>query len=293
MNPGEPGGPDKLMAAVIGAPVAHSASPAMHNAAFAETGIDGFYFPWHIEPHDLEMAMTGFRVNRQLLGVSVTVPHKQTIAALCDGLSSYARTIGAVNCLSFERSADIYGKVIGHNTDAGGFIDSLDRDADIDPEGMRVVLLGAGGAARAVHLGLIEAGADEVVAITRSPANARWIAARPWTAEQLARELPSCDLLVDCTSAPLSAEAEALIPCAIPVHRLPDHAVVVSLVYHRQPALLRAAKERGLATLDGAGMLVYQGARAFSLWTDTDAPVAAMWRALREHVDKHNAIWNA
>lgn len=286
MNPSQPYTGQRY-AAVVGAPVAHSLSPAMHNAAFTRTDIDAFYFAWHIEPHDLEMAVTGFRVNQALLGVNVTVPHKQRIAELCDGVSSFASKIGAVNCLSFDRTGpSIYAKMIGHNTDAGGFIDSLDRDADIDPAGMRAVLLGAGGAARAVHLGLTEADIDSAVVIARKPERAGWIAATPWTERALAGALADCDLLIDCTSAPLSAASEARIPCAIPVHRLPDHALVVSLVYHRKPALLAAAEDRGLATLDGAGMLVYQGARAFSLWTGVEAPIDVMRRALRAEQDK-------
>ena len=296
-KPGQPAEAGQRLAAVIGAPVAHSLSPALHNAAFAATGIDAFYFGWHIEPSDLSAAVAGFRVMQNLLGVSVTVPHKQTVAALCDGVSSFATDIGAVNCLSFERTGIVgrpnnmlNDKMIGHNTDAGGFIDSLDRDAGVDPAGMRAVLLGAGGAARAVHVGLMEAGIDSAVVVARSPERAPWIEARPWTEGQLARELPSCDLLVDCTSAALSAEAEGQIPCAIPVRALPDHALVTSLVYHRQPALLRAAEARELATLDGAGMLVYQGARAFSLWTGVPAPVDAMWRAMRDALGQEATI---
>ena len=274
---------ERQFAAVIGAPVAHSLSPALHNAAFAATGIDAFFFGWHIEPTDLRAAVAGFRVTRNLLGISVTVPHKQSIAALLDGVSSFAQDIGAVNCLSFERTS-FPGKAIGHNTDAGGFIDSLRAGADVDPAGMRAVLLGAGGAARAVHLGLTEADIDSAVVIARSPERCDFASARPWTEAELTQQLSSCDLLVDCTSAGLSAEAEAWMPCAIPVHELPAHALVCSLVYHRKPALLAAAEAYELATLDGAGMLVYQGARAFSLWTGIPAPVDAMWQAMRDAV---------
>lgn len=267
------------VAAVIGAPVEHSSSPALHNAAFAATDIDAVYIALHVEPDDLADAVAGLRAVGAL-GVSVTVPHKERIAALCDHLEPPADDIGAVNCLTFERSG-ASTRVIGHNTDAGGFVDSLRHDAGLDPTGRRVVLLGAGGAARAVHAGLVAAGAGAIEVVTRTPSRASWITAAPWTAEILAERMPRCDLLVDCTSMALSPESEAHPPAAIPIAALPDQAVVASLVYHRKPALLAAAEARGLRTLDGAGMLVYQGARAFTLWTGTDAPVAAMRDAMR------------
>lgn len=267
------------VAAVIGAPVAHSRSPALHNAAFAHLGIDAVYLAMHVEPRDLAAAVNGFRA-LDFLGVSVTVPHKQAIASLCDAIAAPADTIGAINCLVFERDADTRKKIIGYNTDAGGFVDALERDAEKPAHGQRVVLLGAGGAAQAVHAGLRAAGADITAVITRTPARSSWVRARPWTTDELRRACANCDLLVDCTSAALHAHTESSIPCPIPVHALPEHALVASLVYHRQPALLTAAKRRGLATMDGAGMLVYQGARAFELWTGQPAPVDVMRTAL-------------
>ena len=268
------------IAAVIGAPVEHSSSPALHNAAFAATGIDAVYVALHVEPADLAAAVAGLRAVGAL-GISVTVPHKQRIARLCDRLEPPADDIGAVNCLTFEPDGDPAGtRIVGHNTDAGGFVDSLELDAEFDPRGRRVVLLGAGGAARAVHAGLAAAGASSIDVVTRTPSRASWIRANPWTAEILDQLTPRCDLLVDCTSMALSPESEASPPAAIPLAALPDHAVVASLVYHRQPALLAAAGLRGLRTLDGAGMLVYQGARAFTLWTGVEAPVAAMRDAM-------------
>lgn len=268
------------VAAVIGDPVAHSKSPALHNAAFAATGVDAVFVAWRVTPADLAAAVAGFRT-LDLLGVSVTVPHKQTIAALCDRLSAPADIIGAVNCLAFERSGDrVY--VIGHNTDAGGFVDSLRRDAGQDPAGCRALLLGAGGAARAVHAGLAAAGADRVDVVARQPEGVTWTRAHPWTADTLAVLLPGCDLLVDCTSLALDPAREAQAPAPIPLDHLPAHAVVASLVYHREPALLAAARARGLRVLDGAGMLVHQGARAFTLWTGREAPLDIMGEAMSD-----------
>jgi shikimate dehydrogenase len=288
------------LAAVIGAPVDHSLSPALHNAAFAAAGIDAVYLALHVAPADLAAAVAGFRA-LGILGVSVTVPHKERVVALCDRVVAPADAIGAVNCLCFERRGkgadqrvdqgadqrvdqgeDPGAKVIGHNTDAHGFVASLNHDLGVDPRGARVVLLGAGGAARAVHAGLAGAGADISAVIARRPERAAWVASgavRPWTAAALDQALARCDLLVDCTSLGLDAEREARAP--VPVNALPDHAIVASLIYHREPALLRQARARGLTVLGGAGMLVYQGARAFELWTGVDAPIAAMWAAMR------------
>lgn len=264
------------VALVVGDPVAHSLSPAIHNAAFAAAGVEAVFVALRVKAADLAAAVAGFRATG-ILGVSVTVPHKETVVALCDRLEEPARTIGAVNCLSFADD----GALVGHNTDAGGFVDGLAEELGLDASGKRVVLLGGGGAARAVAAGLAVSGAEEVSVIARSPAKVGWAQAREWTAAELAAAAARADLVVDCTSTGLSPEAESSLPIPFPVDALPDGAAVLSLVYHRKPALLVRAEERGLMVADGAGMLVHQGARAFRLWTGLEAPVEVMWRALR------------
>ncbi len=275
------------IAGVIGDPVTHSLSPALQNAAFVFSGIDAVFVAWQIKPNDLAAAIAGMKA-MGVIGASVTVPHKHAVAPLCDQLAAPADAIGAVNCLEFERkSHDV--RIIGHNTDAAGFTDSLVRDADFDPNGSRAIILGAGGAARAVHAGLLAAGAHKICIVARQPASVRWIEAEPWTAETLAKLCRETDLVVDATSAGLSPERELAVPAQVPVELLPDSALVSSLIYHREPLLLDQARQRGLKTLDGAGMLVHQGARAFSLWTGMEAPLRAMWialRAAREAIDE-------
>ncbi len=261
------------VACVLGAPVRHSLSPALHNAAFAAAGIDAVFVAFEVAPAQLEAAVAGLRA-LQLLGASVTVPHKRAVLPLCDRLTPQAERIGAVNCLELAE-----GEVIGHNTDAGGFVDGLLEARPMELAGARAVLLGGGGAARAVAAGLQQQHAD-VTVVARSPAKVSWAAAQPWTTASLAAQLPACDLLIDCTSAALGPR-EAALPAAIPLELVPDTAVVASLVYHRVPALLAAAAARGLRTVDGAGMLVHQGAQAFSLWTGRPAPLSAMWSAFR------------
>jgi len=255
------------VAAVIGWPVDHSRSPALHNAAFAALQIDAVFIALPVAPADLADALRGMAA-LGFLGASVTVPHKQACLALCDRLDEAAEASGAVNCVLFAGDA-----LVGHNTDAGGFVDALASELGRTARGARAVLLGSGGAARAVAHGLAVAGADEVVVVARStPA---WCAPRSWN--ELGELVSGCDLLVDCTSAALGG---ADYPAPVPIDRLPDRAAVVSLMYGRPLPLLDAARARGLPAMDGAPMLVHQGARAFTLWTGRPAPVDAMRAAM-------------
>jgi shikimate dehydrogenase len=264
--------------AVLGWPVAHSASPALHNAAFRALGIDAVFVALPVAPADLPAAVRGLAA-LGMLGASVTVPHKQAIAALCDVLDPSAERVGAVNCLVLAG-----GRVVGHNTDAGGFTDALRGELERDPRGARAVLLGAGGAARAVAVALAEAGAARVDVVARAPGAVAWCAAHPWTAATLAALLPACDLLVDCTPVGLAREQRdqaGAVPAEVPIDLLPAGAAAVALSYGAQgSALLGRARVRGLAAMDGAAMLVHQGARAFTLWTGQPAPLAVMHAAL-------------
>lgn len=267
------------VAAVLGQPVRHSRSPALHNAAFAAAGVDARFVAFEVAPADLPAAVAGMRA-LGFLGASITVPHKQAVMAHCDRVEPVAAAIGAVNCLAFDAG----GQLVGHNTDAGGFADSL-GDIGATASGKMVVLLGSGGASRAVAAGLAAAGAAAVHVVARSPAKAAWADAyagvTAWTEPALAPLLAQCDLLVDTTPVGLKAEGDGDYPSEVDVALLGADCVVASLIYHRKTSLLSAAEARGLVILDGAGMLVYQGARAFELWTGQVAPVDDMWRAMR------------
>jgi shikimate dehydrogenase len=256
------------LAAVLGWPIAHSKSPAMLGAAFAATGIDAEMVAMGTPPEQLAATIDGLR-KLPMLGASVTLPHKLATHALCDELSPGARAIGAVNCLALDRE-----RLVGHNTDASGFVDAASAEG-IDLATARVVLLGAGGAARAVAYGAAEAGA--IVDVVARSACA-WFAARPWS--ELGAALARADLLVDCTPAGLDAAGDAAFAAAIPLDALPKHARVATLVYHRRTSLLERASALGHATLDGRAMLVHQAARAFTIWTARAAPVEIMTRAL-------------
>jgi shikimate dehydrogenase len=259
------------IAAVIGWPVEHSRSPQMLNAAFAVSGIDAVMVPIGAPPERFASIVSGLRA-MNALGASVTVPHKLAAVALCDQVTQAAHEIGAVNCLHVDD-----GRLVGHNTDAPGFVDGL-LAAGFAKTDAKIVLLGAGGAARAVAYGLRDRGVVDVIA--RRPAAVPWTRARPWTDEQLRRAFADADLVVDCTPAGLSPDDERALVDGLPIDELRPGAWVSTLIYHRSTILLERAKERGHSTVDGRAMLVHQGARAFSIWTKSPAPIDAMTRAL-------------
>lgn len=265
------------LACVIGFPIAHSKSPAMHTAAFAALGMNGRFHAIAVPPPSLERVVRGL-ADAGYSGVSVTVPHKEAVVALCARLEPPADRIGAVNCLVFERKG-ASRVIVGHNTDAGGYVDGLVA-AGVDARGARAVLLGAGGAARAVHAGLLDAGAASVRVVARRPDAVRFADAVPWQDGALRAALAQADLLVDCTPAALDPAVEAPMVDALPLDALPAGTVVSSLVYHRTPLLLARAAARGHRVVDGRAMLAYQGARAFALWFKRTPPVDVMLAAL-------------
>lgn len=259
------------IAAVIGWPVEHSRSPQMLNAAFATTGVDAVMIPIGAPPEQLAQVVAGLRA-MNALGASVTVPHKLAAVALCDQVTPAARDIGAVNCLHLDD-----GRLVGHNTDAPGFVDGLAAAGFATPAA-RCVVLGAGGAARAVAYGLREHGTVEVIA--RRPDAVAWTRALPWTDDQLRAAFATADLVVDCTPAGLSPDDERALVDALPLDALRPQAWVSTLIYHRSTSLLERAKARGHSTVDGRAMLVHQGARAFAIWTKAAPPIGAMAHAL-------------
>jgi shikimate dehydrogenase len=260
------------VAAVIGWPVEHSRSPQMFAAAFAAAAIDAVMIPIGVPPEGLAQ-ITGALVAMRALGASVTLPHKLAAAALCDELSPAARAIGAVNCLQVDGA-----RLVGHNTDAPGFTDALVA-AGFTPAGKRCVILGAGGAARAVAYGLRAAGAGAIDVIARTPEQVGWVAARRWDPAELRACFAGAELVVDATPIGL-ADGDAAAIDALPLDALPEAAWVATLVYHRRPLLLERAGARGHSIIDGRGMLVHQGARAFAIWTGASPPIQAMQRAL-------------
>jgi shikimate dehydrogenase len=266
------------LAAVIGDPIRHSRSPAIFNAAFAATGLDWAYLAFEVAEGRAGGALDAMRV-LGIEGLSVTMPHKTDVAHLVDECSPQAERLDAVNCVA--RRDD---RLVGHNTDGAGFVASLRADGGFEPAGRRCVVVGAGGAARAVVLALAEAGAAAVTVVNRSLDKAEaaaLLADRVGTAaptSELASHLVSADLLVNATSLGMDSASTPVDDAALAA--LAETALVADLIY--LPAvtpLLAAAGARGLRTLNGLGMLVHQAAAAFEHWTGIPAPLAEMRRA--------------
>ncbi|MGI8802408.1 MAG: shikimate dehydrogenase [Solirubrobacteraceae bacterium] len=263
---------------VLGWPVAHSRSPAMQRAAFAELGLDDWSYQLLPVPPELfdetvrALGAAGF------VGANVTVPHKEAALALSDRASASARAIGAANTLSIADD----GTITAENTDAPGLLDAL-AAVGRDPAGASALVLGAGGSARAVVWALREAGAD-VAVWNRTPERARRLA-EDLGVRAVERAEPAI-LLVNCTTVGLggcSSESKVgFTSLPVDADAVGEYACLVDLVYSDRPtSLLQAALDRGLETVDGLEILVHQGARSFTTWTGRRAPVAAMRRGAR------------
>jgi shikimate dehydrogenase len=248
----------------------------MHRAAFAALGLEGWsYQLLPVAPELFDETVRGL-AGAGFVGANVTVPHKSQALALADRASPAARAIGAANTLSF--GAD--GTITAENTDAPGVLDAL----GCDPAGMTAVVLGAGGSARAVLWALREAGAS-VAVWNRTAARARALATELGV-EAVDRPAPA-DVLVNCTTIGLDAysikTSEGLRNFPFVADELSEYGYVVDLVYSKRPtALVRAALEQGVETVDGLEILVRQGARSFRIWTGLDPPLAAMRRGARD-----------
>lgn len=269
---------------LIGWPVEHSVSPAMHNAAFAALGLPWRYTLIPVAPDRLEQELAelkagGFR------GVNVTVPHKQSVMPYLDETSEAARAIGAVNTIILRD-----GRLIGHNTDADGFWRAL-REAGYEPAGKSALVLGAGGAARAVVYALARGG-SRVSVWNRTAGRARGLALDlqkvGLTLSVVARlsdlELADVDLLVNATSIGMWPHEDASPwPATLPIGA---HWTVFDLIYNpMETRLLAQAAAAGARTIGGLAMLVHQGALAFELWTGKSPPTDVMLAAAAESLE--------
>lgn len=269
---------------IIGYPLGHSVSPAMHNAAFRELGLDYEYIPFEVEPADLGEALHGLRA-LHIAGFNVTIPHKEVIVPLLDEVTKLARVIGAVNTVENQD-----GTLVGYNTDAPGFIESLREDAGFDPEGKRAVILGAGGAGRAVATILAEVGAKEIVIADVIEEKARELAEYLGSAMETTckaahlgdLDLAGVDLLVNATPVGMHPKVnDSPLPAGVKIKN--KKLLVYDLVYNpADTKLLKTAKAAGCKICSGLGMLVRQGALAFTIFTGEEAPVETMWEAARK-----------
>jgi shikimate dehydrogenase len=270
---------------VLGWPVAHSRSPAIHNAALAALGMAGWRYQRLPVPPALFDETTRALGAAGFLGANVTIPHKHAALALADEASQAAREIGAANTLTFAAG----GTIAAENTDAPGLIAVLERLPEL-PAKPRVLVLGAGGSARAVVWALREAGASEVAVWNRTAERARTLA-RALGVRAVPAPVPA-DLLVNCTSVGLhvpagversATDGEALNQLGLTFDQVGEYSHVVDLVYRPgSTPLLAAAAAHGARTVDGLEVLVAQGALSFELWTGRSAPLEVMRRAARE-----------
>jgi shikimate dehydrogenase len=277
---------------VIGDPVDHSLSPLLHNTAFAEMGLDWVSLGFPVSAGQAEPALAGMRA-LGIAGLSVTMPHKEAIAGLVDRATPVATRLAAVNCVTLAS-----GQLEGSNTDGEGFLAALRHGDGFEPRDKRCLVIGAGGAARAVVLALAEAGAAEVIVVNRTESRAVVAAALAGTAGRVGHpeEAATVDLVVNATPAgmdqpqpqpqsqlqsqPPSQPQPQPQPLPLDPDLLVPGQVVVDLVYHpASTPWLRAARDRGAVTHNGLGMLVHQAAAQLRTWTGHDPPVAAMWRA--------------
>jgi shikimate dehydrogenase len=259
---------------IIGDPVAHSRSPAMHNAAFAALGLDWVYVPLPVRAAEVAAAVAAVRA-LGLAGINVTVPHKETVLPHLDALTPLARRVGAVNTI-----VNRDGRLLGDNTDVHGFAMTL-RQQRIRLRGRHVLLIGAGGAARSVLTAVTEAGAERITIANRTAARAAALSRRvrgprrqvvPLKALGDTALLADVSLVVNTTS--LGLHAGDFPPLA--ANASPATCLFVDLLYGRETAFLRVARRAGRRVADGGEMLLHQGARAFTLWTGRRAPLAVM-----------------
>lgn len=272
--------------ALFGHPVKHSLSPAMHAASFQSIGLDAEYLTFDVQPDDLRARLVAVR-QEGFDGVNLTIPHKEASVPFMDRLDASARIYGAVNTIRIEK-----GGLVGYNTDADGFLHDLKESRGLTPDGLRVLILGCGGAGRALAIACVREGAVEVGLANRTEGRAAALAEDigdhlPDTTAQIdvlsgdpdawARYSRESDLVLQCTSAGLHLGDAPLLPSAA----FRAGQLVYDLVYtQRVTPTMRAALDADADAMNGAGMLVHQGAAAFSVWTGLKADTAAMRAAL-------------
>ena len=269
---------------IIGYPIGHSMSPVFQQAALNACGVDAQYVAYQVPPGEVGEFVNGLR-QPGIMGINVTVPHKEAVIPFLDEIDDWATEAGAVNTIVNRQ-----GRLTGHNTDGYGFLRALREGADFEPQGRRTLILGAGGAARGVVLALAREGVGDLTIANRTPERAESLAqlargrgitaeAIPLSGPDLAQASATAELIVNCTTIGMThgpGEDETPLPGAA----IPSTSLVYDLVYNPlETRLLREAAQAGAKTLGGIQMLVYQGAESFEMWLDRPAPVPVMLEA--------------
>lgn len=274
---------------IIGDPIEHTLSPVMQNAAFREMGLDYIYLPFKVAEGNLSEAIDGLRA-LNMAGTNVTIPHKVVVIPLLDDIDGLAGYIGAVNTIVNQG-----GSLKGYNTDASGFYQALTANK-IEVSKKKIVILGAGGASRAIAFILADKGA-ELTILNRSLDSAQTIAERVFqalrteikvgklTVKNLEPVLDEADILVNTTSLGMSPY---LTETPVPARLLKKELVVFDIIYNPlKTRLIKEAEKEGARVLNGLEMLVRQGAAAFELWTGLKAPIEVMRKAARDAMEEN------
>ncbi|MDA1001428.1 MAG: shikimate dehydrogenase [bacterium] len=266
--------------AIFGYPLSHTMSPVMHNTAAEALGLPYRFMAYEVRPENFAEAVHGARA-MGFGGLCVTIPHKVAAAGMMDDLSEDARLMGAVNVIVFGAA----GRMTGHNTDGIGWLASLESETGETPAGKRCLLIGAGGAARAIAVKMAQCGAAHIEIRNRTAEKAEALAA------YVSKNLPGaqlsggglsdlhaaaegCDLIVNTTSQGMAGEPEREAAMPVPEDAIPAGCICTDAVYNPvETAFLQAAKRRGARTVSGVGWLIHQGAAAWKLWTGTEMPV--------------------
>ncbi|WP_339306655.1 shikimate dehydrogenase [Paenibacillus sp. FSL R5-0519] len=271
-----------VLLGVMGDPIAHSKSPAMHNAALLAAGVNGMYMPLHVHPDQLEAAVRGI-VALGYRGVNVTIPHKEQVMQYLDVIDESARLIGAVNTIVNEG-----GTLTGYNTDGIGYVRSLKEEAVPELAGKRIAVLGAGGAARGViyalalekpeHIHILNRTTDRAIALASDLRGHGLGEISGSGMEEVANVLATADIVINTTSAGMHPHVDDV---PVDPSLIREGAAVSDLIYNPlETRLLRESRMRGCTVHGGLGMFVYQGAVAFEHWLGIPAPVETMRRAV-------------
>jgi len=277
------------LCAVFGSPIAHSASPAMHNAAFKALGLNWRYLAFEVDPKKLRAAIEGARA-MNFAGVNLTVPHKLLAFKMADDLDESAKMFRAVNTIKFQMKGEKV-RTAGFNTDADAIVLSIRQELKLKLRGASVLLLGAGGAGRTAALKLASENVAKLFLINRTQRKAEEIAReirKRFPAVTVSTSYPEAkvELVLNATS--LGLKPGDGLPFDVKRFSLRQTRAVYDMIYRpAQTRLLAAAQKAGCKTANGLGMLLYQGAKAFEIWTGKPAPLDVMRRALGKNIYGH------
>jgi shikimate dehydrogenase len=270
--------------ALFGCPVHHSLSPLMHNDAFQRMNIAAHYHAFHVEPEHLQDAVAGVRA-LGIAGLNVTIPHKTAIMALLDDIDAEARRIGAVNTIVNEN-----GRLIGYNTDGLGYVRALEEETNVDIQEKRILLIGAGGAARGIYFSLIDRGAKRIDICNRTVSKAKQLieegdaAVSPaaFSLSEAEQRLGEYDIVINTTSVGMYPNVEQM---PLSLANLKEGTIVSDIIYNPlETKWLKEARERNAIVQNGVGMFIYQGALAFEKWTGVFPDVERMKKIVMEQL---------